>query len=84
MTDADTEIAWPCVVHCAHAVQREKENKSTPRGPGESAQPSGAKDAAAASAQQGPGWSGNAAQLAEQRDGILHSSQQKIKVVIDR
>jgi hypothetical protein len=30
----------------------------------------------------GPGWSGNAASLAEQRDASLHSSQQKIKVVI--
>ena len=31
---------------------------------------------------QGPGWSGNAAALAEQRDQAVHSSQQKIKVVI--
>ena len=30
----------------------------------------------------GPGWEGNAAALAEQRDQAVHSSQQKIKVVI--
>ena len=31
---------------------------------------------------EGPGWSGNAAELAEQRDAAAHSSQQKIKVVL--
>ena len=32
----------------------------------------------------GPGWGGNANTLAEERQGSLHSSQQKIKVVVDR
>lgn len=30
----------------------------------------------------GPEWSGNAATLNEQRDATVHSSQQKIKVVV--
>ena len=35
-----------------------------------------------AAAQEGPGWSRNAAKLAEHRDVAAHSSQQKIKVVL--
>jgi hypothetical protein len=32
----------------------------------------------------GAGWNGNMASLAERRDTEVHSSQQKIKVVVDR
>ena len=35
-----------------------------------------------AAGEQGPGWNGNAVALAEYRDKAVHSSQQKIKVVL--
>ena len=37
----------------------------------------------AAAAVAGPGWSGSAAALAEQRDATVHSSMAKVKVVLE-